>query len=114
MIQVEELKPDEVLGISHILSKHYTSLSHSSKRKKKKRKIPKITTTIKTFGTMISEMVQAKYIADCADHLGKTKLFFLSPIFKKTKKLKLFFVFFCFQLERGLKLFRIFCNNNFS
>jgi hypothetical protein len=69
----EELKSD-VIGLSHLLSNHYAEKERKRKSKKnKKKRLPKITTTIKSFGAMIGEMIQAKYIADCTDHAAGQK-----------------------------------------
>ncbi len=56
-----ELVNLEILGLSHLLQHHYATV------KKKRRKIPKITQTAKKFNSLIAELIQMKYIADCAD-----------------------------------------------
>ena len=66
MIKEEDLVT-KILGLSHFLTKNYIQVQAGSK-KKKQRKLPKITTTMKSFLAMIGEMVQAKYAADCTDH----------------------------------------------
>ena len=72
IVNTSDLNVDEILGLSHLLSRHYVQ-SHTGSKKKKKRKLPKITTTIKTFSSMVGDMIQAKYAADLTDHLAGSR-----------------------------------------
>lgn len=61
VVEVKEPINLETLGLSHLLQHHFST------SKKKRRKIPKITQTAKKFNALIAELIQMKYIADCAD-----------------------------------------------